>query len=243
MMASKYLKRLQINCIPPKKASAANPACVAHKTRQRDLGVVAPHETPHPRQLFLFATLGHLLPCRPNLAHLEAGATVTGVDAGNTVPSSPGRIEPKQLGLAGALQNRRHRPPHRRQGQTPSNLAGNRLLGAPVNPQAMAGPRTTALGYRESHPSHAGRNSPRRRDRVRQPNAASVLGIFRRLSNVFKQLWAKGRPKREATSRDWVEENRFNRWRGVRLITQTTCSNPKVPRNRKSPRWHGLNRA
>jgi len=62
--------------------------------------------------------------------------------------------------------------------------------------------------------------------RVRQPNAASVLGIFRRLSNAFKQLWAEGRPKREATSRDWVEENHFNRWRGIRLITQTTCSNP-----------------
>lgn len=58
--------------------------------------------------------------------------------------------------------------------------------------------------------------------RVRQPNAASVLGIFRRLSNAFKQRWAKGRPKREATSRDWVEENLFNRWRGIRLIHQTT---------------------
>ena len=78
---------------------------------------------------------------------------------------------------------------------------------------------------------------------MRQPNAASVLGIFRRLSNAFKQLWAKGRLKREATSRDWVEENHFNRRKGIRLITQTTRSNPKVPMNRKSPRWHGLNRA
>jgi hypothetical protein len=55
--------------------------------------------------------------------------------------------------------------------------------------------------------------------RVAEPNAASVLGIFRRLSNAFKQVWAKGRPKREATSRDWTEENQFNRWRGIRLIT------------------------
>ena len=54
--------------------------------------------------------------------------------------------------------------------------------------------------------------------RVRQPNAASVLGIFRRLSNALKQAWAKGRPKREATSRDWIEENQFNRWRGIGLI-------------------------
>ena len=54
--------------------------------------------------------------------------------------------------------------------------------------------------------------------RVRQSNAASVLGIFRRLSNALKQAWAKGRPKREATSRDWSEENNFNRWRGIRLF-------------------------
>ena len=43
--------------------------------------------------------------------------------------------------------------------------------------------------------------------RVRQPNAATVLGIFRRLSNALKQVWAVGRPKRAATGRDWVEEN------------------------------------
>lgn len=61
--------------------------------------------------------------------------------------------------------------------------------------------------------------------RVRQPNAVAVLGIFRRLSNAFKQLWAKGRPKREATSRDWTEENHSNRWNGIRLITRLTCSN------------------
>ena len=56
--------------------------------------------------------------------------------------------------------------------------------------------------------------------RVREPNAASVLGIFRRLSNALKQAWAKGRPKRAATSRDWIEENQFNRWNGIRLITR-----------------------
>ena len=55
--------------------------------------------------------------------------------------------------------------------------------------------------------------------RVRHPNAASVLGLFRRLSNAFKQTWAKGRPKRRATSRDWTEENHFNRWLGIRLFT------------------------
>jgi hypothetical protein len=56
--------------------------------------------------------------------------------------------------------------------------------------------------------------------RVRHPNAASVLGIFRRLSNAFKQLWARGRAQRQATSRDWIEENLFNRWRGIHLITR-----------------------
>jgi len=58
--------------------------------------------------------------------------------------------------------------------------------------------------------------------RVRDPNATSVLGIFRRLSNALKQAWAKGRPKRAATSRDWIEEHQFNRWNGIRLITRPT---------------------
>jgi hypothetical protein len=57
--------------------------------------------------------------------------------------------------------------------------------------------------------------------RVRQPNAAAVLGIFRRLSNALKQVWARGRPKREATARDWIEANHFNRWNGIRLLTRT----------------------
>ena len=57
------------------------------------------------------------------------------------------------------------------------------------------------------------------KSRVRHPGAASVLGIFRRVSNALKQAWAKGRPKRAATAQDWIEENQFNRWRGIRLIT------------------------
>lgn len=56
--------------------------------------------------------------------------------------------------------------------------------------------------------------------RVRHPNAVSVLGIFTRVSNALKHLWAKGRPKREATSRDWIEENQFDRWKALRLITK-----------------------
>ena len=56
--------------------------------------------------------------------------------------------------------------------------------------------------------------------RVHEPNAASVLGSLRRLSNAFKQVWAKGRPKRAATGRDWIEENLFNRWSTIRLISR-----------------------
>ncbi len=56
--------------------------------------------------------------------------------------------------------------------------------------------------------------------RVRHDNAATVLGIFRRLSNALKQSWARARPKREATSRDWIEENQFDRWRLIHLITR-----------------------
>jgi hypothetical protein len=58
--------------------------------------------------------------------------------------------------------------------------------------------------------------------RVRHPNAASVLGILRRLSNALKPVWARGRPQRQATSRDWIEENHFNRWHGIHLITRPT---------------------
>lgn len=55
--------------------------------------------------------------------------------------------------------------------------------------------------------------------RVRHPNAAAVLGIFRRLSNALKHVWAVGRPKREATSADWIERNANNRAHLIRLIT------------------------
>ena len=79
--------------------------------------------------------------------------------------------------------------------------------------------------------------------RVRQPNAASVLGLFRRLSNACKQVWAQGRPKREATSRDWAEENHFNRWRGIHLITRPIEEPPLAGKSRPPPRQHWPNRA
>jgi hypothetical protein len=38
------------------------------------------------------------------------------------------------------------------------------------------------------------------------------------VANALKHLWAKGRPKREATSWDWIDANQFNRWQAIRLI-------------------------
>lgn len=71
--------------------------------------------------------------------------------------------------------------------------------------------------------------------RVRQPNAATVLGIFRRLSNALKQVWAEGRPKRTATGRDWVEENQFNRWLGIELFTRPARRENLTAQTRSRP--------
>ena len=56
--------------------------------------------------------------------------------------------------------------------------------------------------------------------RVYHPNATTVLGIFRRLSNAFKHVWAIGRPRREATSVDWIERNVSNPRLVIDLITR-----------------------
>ena len=131
-------------------------------------------------------------------------------------------IEPKQLGLAGVLQIARI---DRRIGAK-AKLHRTWLVTSGSERQLT---RRQWLDLEQQrwgieNRTHHTLDVTHREDesRVRQPNAASVLGIFRRLSNAFKQLWAKGRPVREATSRDWVEENHFNRWKGIRLITQTT---------------------
>jgi len=137
----------------------------------------------------------------PVLVH----ATVTVGDAGEYRAIVTRTREPKQLGFGGGSgkspqSNRRIGA----QGQNSIDLAGNLLLRAPVNPQANGWTsNNSALGHRESKPIHTLDVTHREDEsRVRQPNAARFLGIFRRLSNAFKQLWAEGRPKREATSRD-----------------------------------------
>jgi hypothetical protein len=133
-------------------------------------------------------------------------------------------IEPKELGLAGALQIARvDRQIGARGKLTRTWLVASRA------PRQLSEAQWLDLEQGRwgiETRTHHTLDVTHREDesRVRQPNAASVLGIFRRLSNALKQIWAKGRPKREATSRDWTEENHFNRWKGIRLFTRPTTS-------------------
>lgn len=133
-------------------------------------------------------------------------------------------IEPKELGLAGALQIARV---DRRMGAK-GKLTSTWLVASRAEKQLSESEwlRLEQQRWGIENRNHHTLDVTHREDesRVRQPNAATILGIFRRLSNAFKQVWAQGRPKREATSRDWIEENQFNRWRGIRLITRSTLS-------------------
>lgn len=129
-------------------------------------------------------------------------------------------IEPKELGLAGAVQIARV---DRRMGAK-GQLHHTWLVASQTKAQLKEAKwlHTEQQRWGVENRTHHPLDVTHREDesRVRQPNAASVLGIFRRLSNALKQGWAKGRPKREATSRDWIEENQFNRWRGIHVITR-----------------------
>ena len=133
-------------------------------------------------------------------------------------------IEPKELGLAGALQIARVD----RQIGAKGKLTSTWLVASRSEKQLSESEwlRLEQQRWGIENRNHHTLDVTHREDesRVRQPNAATILGIFRRLSNAFKQVWAQGRPKREATARDWTEENQFNRWRGIRLITRPTSS-------------------
>lgn len=133
-------------------------------------------------------------------------------------------IEPKQLGLAGALQIARVDRQIGVHGQrTRTWLVASRSKAQLSEAQWLDREQGRwGIEIRTHHPLDVTRREDE--SRVRHPNAASVLGLFRRLSNAFKQRWAKGRPKRQATSRDWTEENQFNRWLGIRLFTHTSPS-------------------
>ncbi len=129
-------------------------------------------------------------------------------------------IEPKELGLAGALQLARVDRQSGANGQlTQTWMAASRAKGQLSESEWL---KLEQQRWGVENRTHHTLDVTHREDesRVRQPNAAAVLGIFRRLSNALKQVWAKGRPKREATSRDWVEENQFNRRASINLITQ-----------------------
>ena len=128
-------------------------------------------------------------------------------------------IEPKQLGLAGALQLARVDRQIGAEGKLTRTWLAASLAEGQLSDSAWL--RLEQQRWGTENRTHHTLDVTHREDdsRVRHPNAASVLGIFRRSSNAFEQVWAKGRPKREATSRDWTEENHFNRWKAIRLIT------------------------
>jgi len=128
-------------------------------------------------------------------------------------------IEPKQMGLAGALQIARVDRQIGAKGQLNSTWLVTSQAPTQLDEARWLNIEQQKWGIENR--THHTLDVTHREDesRVREPNAASVLGVFRRLSNAFKHVWAKGRPKRKATSRDWIEENHFNRWRGIRLIT------------------------
>lgn len=129
-------------------------------------------------------------------------------------------IEPKDLSLGGALQVARV---DRQIGAT-GKLTQTWLVASRAQSQLSEAEwlKLEQQRWGIENRTHHALDVTHREDesRVRQPNAAAVLGIFRRLSNALKQVWAKGRPKREATSRDWVEENRVNRRSSINLITR-----------------------
>ena len=144
-------------------------------------------------------------------------------------------IAPTELGLAGALQLARV---DRRIGakgkltrtwlvssRAPGELSAAQWLG---REQARWGIETR---------THYPLDVTHREDEsgVRQPNAAAVLGLFRRLANAFQQPWAQGRPKRRATARDWLEENYFNRWLGIRLFTGPAIAKKLRPKPARAP--------
>jgi len=136
-------------------------------------------------------------------------------------------IEPKQLGLAGALQIARV---DRRIG-TEGKLTRT-WLAASLGPKQLSPAQWLhreqgrwGIETRNHYPLDVTHREDE--SRVRHRNAAAVLGLLRRLANTLQKLWGQGRPSRQATARDWIEENQFNRWLGIRLFTRpATAKNP-----------------
>lgn len=147
-------------------------------------------------------------------------------------------IEPREVGWAGALQIARVDRQIGAQGQrTHTWLIASRDQAHLTQGQWLELEQTR---WGIENRSHHTLDVTHREDesRVHHPDAATVLGTFRRLSNAFKQNWAKDRPKREATSRDWFEENHFDRWKAIRLITLPTPEQKSPPISPSRPRPH-----
>lgn len=144
-------------------------------------------------------------------------------------------IEPKELGLAGALQIARV---DRRIGAD-AKLTRTWLVTS-LDPRQLTPAQWLdreqgrwGIEIRNHYPLDVTHREDE--SRVRHPNAASVLGLFRRLSNTFQKLWAGGRPRRQATARDWIEENHFNRWLGIRLFTRPSVSQKWTRKTQSAP--------
>jgi predicted transposase YbfD/YdcC len=129
-------------------------------------------------------------------------------------------IEPKELGLAGALQIARVDRRIGARGELHSTwLAASRDCRQLDEAEWL---RLEQQRWGVENRTHHTLDVTYREDqsRVRHPNATVVLGILRRLSNAFKHVWAIGRPRREATSADWIERNASNRRLAIDLITR-----------------------
>jgi len=129
-------------------------------------------------------------------------------------------IEPRELGLAGALQIARVDRRIGTRGQLHSTwLAASRSSRQLDEAEWL---RLEQQRWGVENRTHHTLDVTYREDqsRVRHPIATTVLGIFRRLSNALKHVWATGRPRRDSTSADWIERNASNRRLVIDLITR-----------------------
>lgn len=144
-------------------------------------------------------------------------------------------IEPKELGLAGVLQIARVDRRIGADGKLTRTWLATSLDPSQLSPARWLDREQGRWGIEIRN--HYPLDVTHREDesRVRHPNAASVLGLLRRLSNTCQKLWSIGRPRRQATARDWIEENQFNRWLGIRLFTRPPASQKPTEKSQSSP--------
>jgi predicted transposase YbfD/YdcC len=144
-------------------------------------------------------------------------------------------IEPKELGLAGVLQIARVDRRIGANGKLTRTWLATSQGPKQLRPAQWLNREQGRWGIETRN--HYPLDVTHREDesRVRHRNAASVLGLLRRLSNTFQKLWSQGRPTRQATARDWIEENQFNRWLGIRLFTRPATPKIRTSISQSSP--------